>query len=151
MSDLSETSPPSPRGVEVAPRVFAPAGAMRIQFARSSGPGGQNVNKLNTKAELWVRIDALEGLTDNAKARLRSAGGRRLTNEGELHLVSESHRGQEANRLEVLDRLREMIIRAKVEPKVRKKVKISRAAKAKRLESKKRRSEVKRNRRSSFE
>jgi ribosome-associated protein len=137
--------------MEVAPRVYAPAGAVRIQFARSSGPGGQNVNKLNTKAELWVHIDTLDGLSATARARLRSAGGRRVTNEGELHLVSESHRGQEANRLEVLDRLREMIVRAKVEPKVRKKVKISRAAKAKRLDSKKRRSEVKRNRRSSFE
>ena len=148
---MSEALPASSPGIEVAPRVYAPAGALRIQFARSSGPGGQNVNKLNTKAEMWVHIDALEGLSANAKARLRSAGGRRVTKEGELHLVSESHRGQEANRLEALDRLREMIVRAKVEPKVRRKVKISRAAKAKRLDSKKRRSEVKRNRRSSFE
>ena len=109
------------------------------------------MNKLNTKAELWVRIDSLEGLSENAKSRLRHTGGRRVTTEGELHLVSESHRGQEANRLEVLDRLRGMIVRAKVEPKVRKKVRISRAAKAKRLENKKRRSEVKQNRRSSFE
>lgn len=138
-------------GTEVAPRVYAPAGALRVQFARSSGPGGQNVNKLNTKAELWVRIDALEGLSENARARLRSAGGRRVTNAGELHLVSESHRGQEANRLEVFERLREMIVRAKVEPKVRKKIKPGRAAKAKRLENKKRRSEVKQNRRPSFE
>ena len=148
---MSESLQALSGGSEVAPRVYAPAGALRIQFSRSSGPGGQNVNKLNTKAELWVRIDALEGLSEKARARLRSAAGRRVTNAGELHLVSESHRGQEANRLEVFERLREMIVRAKVEPKVRKKIKPGRAAKAKRLENKKRRSEVKQNRRSSFE
>jgi ribosome-associated protein len=130
-------------GIEVAPNVFAPADALRIQFARSSGPGGQNVNKLNTKAELWVAIDALQGLTAAARARLRLMSGRRMTTGGELHLVSESHRGQEANRLEVLSRLREMIVRAKVEPKVRRKVKVSRAAKAKRVDQKKRRGEIK--------
>jgi ribosome-associated protein len=137
--------------VEVAPGVVAPAGALRLQFARSGGPGGQNVNKLNTKAELWVDVDALTGLRRSAIARLKDAAGRRLTAAGEIHLVSESERGQEANRALVMQRLREMIVAAKVEPKVRRKSKPSRAQKARRLEQKKRRSEVKSLRRSPFD
>ncbi|HYO10925.1 MAG TPA: alternative ribosome rescue aminoacyl-tRNA hydrolase ArfB [Tepidisphaeraceae bacterium] len=134
-------------GTEVAPGVTAPADALRVQFSRSGGPGGQNVNKLNTKAELWVRVDALAGLSYNARARLRHDAGRRMTAAGELHLVSESERGQEGNRAAVMDRLREMIVRAKVEPKVRRKSKPSRSQKAKRLDQKKRRGEIKSKRR----
>ena len=138
-------------GIELAPGVFAPADALRLQFSRSGGPGGQNVNKLNTKAELWVRLDAIDGLSHGAIARLSALVGRRLTANGEIHLISESERGQEGNRAAVMQRLREMIVRAKVEPKARKKSKPSRAQKARRLDSKKRRSDVKRMRRSSFE
>ena len=130
-------------GVEVAPGVIAPSGSLRFQFARSGGPGGQNVNKLNTKAELWVTADALLGLRPSAVVRLKHAAGRRLTAAGEIQLVGESERGQEANRAAVMQRLREMIVAAKVEPKVRRKTKPTRAHKAKRLEQKKRRSEVK--------
>src|SRR5688500_1745260 len=137
--------------MEVAPGVHAPAGAMRFQFARSGGPGGQNVNKLNTKAELWVRIDLLTGLTAGARQRLRDAAGRRLTTAGEIHLVGETERGQEGNRAAVMERLREMSVRAKVEPKLRRKSKPSRSQKAKRLDAKKRRGQVKATRRSSFE
>ena len=136
-------------GTEVAPGVVAPPAALRLQFARSGGPGGQNVNKLNTKAELWVVIDLLTGLTHAARHRLREAAGRRLTAAGEIHLVSETERGQEGNRAAVMERLREMILRARVEPKVRRKTRPSRAAKAKRLDQKKRRGEIKAMRRSS--
>ena len=138
-------------GVELAPGVFAPTGGMRFQFARAGGPGGQNVNKLNTKAELWVQVGGLIGLTPAARDRLRHAAGRRLTRADELHLVSETERGQEGNRAAVLARLREMILRARVEPKIRRKTKPSRGAKARRLEGKKRRSEIKQRRRSSFD
>ena len=140
-------------GIEVAPGVVAPPGSLRLQFARSGGPGGQNVNKLNTKAELWVAVDALVGLRPVAIERLRHAAGRRLTAAGEIHLVSESERGQEGNRALAFERLREMIVRAKVEPKVRRRSKPSKAQKTKRLEQKKRRSDIKsmRRGRSSFE
>src|SRR5215218_10018047 len=82
-------------GVELAPGVRAPQSAVRFQFARSGGPGGQNVNKLNTKAELWVTLDAITGMTHRAIARLRALAGRRVTAAGEIHLVSETERGQE--------------------------------------------------------
>jgi ribosome-associated protein len=137
--------------IELAPGVSAPETAVRIQFARSGGPGGQNVNKLNTKAELWVRLDAIQGLSYNALARLRAMAGRRVTAAGEIHIISESERRQEGNKAAVMERLREMIVRAKVEPKVRRKVKPSRAAKARRVDEKKRRGEVKSMRRSTRE
>jgi ribosome-associated protein len=137
-----------PGGMELAPGVRAAAGAVRFQFSRSGGPGGQNVNKLNTRAEIWVPLDALIGLNTGAIERLRQLVGRRITANGEIHLISETERGQEGNRAAVLERLRELIVRAKVEPKVRRKTKPSRAAKRKRLEGKKRRGEIKSMRRS---
>jgi ribosome-associated protein len=138
-------------GIELAPGVRAPAGTLRLQYARSGGPGGQNVNKVNSKAELWVRLDALIGLSPAAIGRLKTMAGRRFTLAGELHLVSESERGQEANRQLVMERLREMIVRAKVDPKPRKKTKPSKRAKAKRMDQKKHRGQIKSLRRGSFE
>ena len=114
--------------IELGPGVFVPDAAMRFQFARSGGPGGQNVNKLNTKAELWVALGAITGLSHGAMSRLRALAGRRITAQGEIHIVSETERRQEANKAAVMERLRELIVRAKVEPKVRRKVKPSRAA-----------------------
>ncbi len=134
-------------GIELAPRVTAPPDAVRIQFARGGGPGGQNVNKLNTKAELWVHVARIQGMTHAAKARLRALAGRRLTLDDRVHLASESQRSQEANRNDVLDRLRQMIVRAAVEPKPRRKTKPSKAAKRRRLDAKRHRGELKAHRR----
>src|SRR5687767_13752627 len=114
--------------IELAPGVAAPGDAVRLQYARSGGPGGQNVNKLNTKAELWVRLADIRGLSHAALARLRHLAGRRVTIEGEIHLSSETERGQEGNRAAVMQRLRAMIVQAQVEPKVRRKTKVSRRA-----------------------
>ena len=118
-----------------------------MAFVRSGGPGGQNVNKLSTKAQLHVSVEALTGLTAAAKQRLRALAGSRLTAADEILLMSENERGQEANKAAVLQRLREMIVAAKVEPKKRRKTKPSRGAKARRLEGKKRRGEIKSTRR----
>src|SRR5947208_6886839 len=93
--------PPAPDGVELAPGVRAPESAVRFQFARSGGPGGQNVNKVNTKAEIWVRLDAIYGLSGRAMGRLRALAGRRLTDAGEIHIASDAERSQQANREEV--------------------------------------------------
>jgi len=146
---VDQTFPHASGSIELAPGVVAPTAAVRIQFARSSGPGGQNVNKLNTKAELWVPIEAIIGLTNRAKERLRTlAGVGRMTADDQIHLRAESERSQEANRQEVFDRLRQLIIAARIEPKVRRKTKPSRAAKERRLQSKKRRGAIKAHRRS---
>jgi len=79
-------------GVELAPGVYAPPDAVRFSFSRSGGPGGQNVNKLNTKAELWIAVSALRGLHPDARNRLRAVAGSRLTQQDEVHIVSEEHR-----------------------------------------------------------
>jgi ribosome-associated protein len=150
------TTPPAPQpaanlppaeGLEVAPGVRVAEAALRFQFARSSGPGGQNVNKVNTKAEMWVPLDALRGLTERARGRLPGIAGRYLTDAGEIHIASDSERTQQANRAAVMDRLREVLIAALHEPKARRKTTPSRRAKQRRLDSKKRRSDVKANRR----
>jgi ribosome-associated protein len=137
-------SPSSSDGIELAPDVRVPASALRVQYSRSGGPGGQNVNKLNTKAEVWVRLDDLApSLSHRAMARLEQLAGRRLTNQRELHFTSEVHRSQERNRQEAMQRLRELLVAAMKEPKVRRKTKPSRGAKERRLHAKRRRSEVK--------
>jgi ribosome-associated protein len=129
------------------PGVKLAESAMRLRYARSSGPGGQNVNKVNTKTDLWVPLDALYGLMPRAMERLRQMAGKRITAAGEIHIASDTHRTQEANRAAVLQRLRDLLVQAVREPKVRRKTKPSRAAKRRRLESKKHRGEIKANRR----
>lgn len=129
--------------IEVGPGVFLSASAMRFQFARSGGPGGQNVNKLNTKAELWVRPEDLRGMHPEAVGRLRNLAGKRLTKEGEIHIAAETARTQEGNRAAVLERLRELIVAAKHRPKIRRKTKPSKAARERRFQEKKKRGETK--------
>jgi ribosome-associated protein len=148
---VSDPEPSTSASVELAPGVFVPPNALRLQFARSGGPGGQNVNKVNTKAELWVHVAAIVGLTLRAKSRLRAAAGNRLTQADEIHLRAESERSHQANRKEVLDRLREMIVQARVEPKVRRKTKPSKGARQRRLDAKRHRGEIKSNRRGEAE
>lgn len=140
-------SPSQPDDSQIAPNVFVMPGGLRIQYSRSGGPGGQNVNKINSKAELWVKLGSIVGLSERALARLRAMAGSRLTGGDEIHLRAETERSQEANREEVFDRLREMIVAARVEPKPRRKTRPSRASKQRRIESKKRRSETKSHRR----
>lgn len=143
MSDV----PPS--GVELAPGVFADPGAIRLQAARAQGPGGQNVNKVNTRMELWLDLRQITGLRETALTRLATIAGKRLTQDGLLHLTCGEHRSQETNRQELFDRLRLMIQTARIEPKIRRKTKPSYGSKQRRLEQKNRRSEVKSRRRSS--
>ena len=143
---MSEGAPDSSSD-EILPGVRIPESAMRFQFARSGGPGGQNVNKLNTKAELWVPLAAIEGLSEAAAGRLRAMAGKRLTIAGEIHITSETERTQEGNRTAVIDRLKQLIQQAAHEPKRRRKTKPSRGAKERRIKSKKVRGEIKSQRR----
>jgi ribosome-associated protein len=133
--------------VALAAGVSVAADALRIQFARSGGPGGQNVNKLNTKAELWVPLSAIRGMDPSALARLRALAGKRVTREGMLHISAQTERTQERNRQAVFERLRLLVERALTAPKPRKRTKPSRAAKRRRLEAKRHRGEIKATRR----
>ena len=116
---------------------------LRIQFARSSGPGEQNVNKLNTKAELWVSLSDIVGLGLPAIKRLRTLAGKRVTRRGLLHLSAQTERSQERNRQAVVDRLRDLIEQALLAPKPRKPTRPSKAAKRRRLDAKRRRGQIK--------
>ncbi len=111
-----------------------------MNFSRGSGPGGQNVNKLNTKAEAWIALGRISGLSPAALHRLRTLAGRRITAADELHLVSEVHRTQEGNRREIFSRLRDLILHAQKEPKRRRKTRPTAASRRRRLESKRRQS-----------
>lgn len=143
MENAPDSLVPEPGGFELAPGVRIPAASLRIQFSRGSGPGGQNVNKVNTRVEIWAPIHHISGLSPQAQQRLRQQGSRWLTAADELHIASDSHRSQDANRREVFDRLRELIVRAASEPKRRRKTRPTRAARQRRLESKRRRGEIK--------
>jgi ribosome-associated protein len=129
--------------IELAPGVRVTEHGIRLQFARGSGPGGQNVNKVNTKSELWIDLSKIVGLTPRALDRLRKLAGSRLTALDEIHLSSDSSRTQLGNRKLIFQRLRELIVEAKVQPKPRRPTKPSRGSKQRRLDSKKIRSELK--------
>lgn len=136
-----------PGGIELAPGVYAPASAVRLQSARASGPGGQNVNKVNTRMEVWLDLAQIAGLRETAVQRLAKMAGKRLTQHGELHLTCGEHRSQETNRQELFDRLHAMIQTARIEPKTRRKTKPSRGSQQRRMDKKTRRGEIKSHRR----
>jgi ribosome-associated protein len=107
-------------------------------YSRSSGPGGQNVNKVNTKAELRLAIGVIRGMDEAAAARLTALSGRRVTKDGEIVITAETHRSQIENREECLSRLLELTRSALTPPKKRRPTKVSKSQKRKRLENKKR-------------
>jgi ribosome-associated protein len=113
-----------------------PEGEYTLSYVRSPGPGGQNVNKVSTACELRFRVGATALLDEAGKERLRALAGRRLTREDELVLEAHRHRTQEANRRDAVARLEQLIVQALHVPKVRRKTRPSRAAKARRLEGK---------------
>jgi ribosome-associated protein len=140
--------PPQPESdvEDLAPGVRVAPGAVRFAFSASSGPGGQNVNKRATKAELRVLLSDLP-LPADALARLRALAGQRLADTGELIITSDEHRSQGQNRAECLARLRELVIRAMVRPKKRRPTRPSRGSVERRLAGKRRESDRKKNRR----
>ena len=125
------------RGVRAAP------GALRFSFARGSGPGGQNVNKVSTRAELRIAVRDLVGMDHAAADRLRQFAGKRLTRDDEIVLHAGEHRSQRDNREACLQRLRELIAKALIVPRTRRKTKPSRASKERRLQAKRVTSEKK--------
>jgi ribosome-associated protein len=141
--DHPSADTPGDASVQVAPGVPVASDALRFTYAGSRGPGGQNVNKRATRAELRVSLAALP-LHDDASRRLAGLLGRRLTDAGEILITSGEHRSQGQNRAECLDRLRDLVVRAMVRPRPRRKTRPSRGAVERRLEGKRRRSDVKR-------
>src|SRR5262245_2664883 len=130
----------------ITPSLTIDDAELEERFVRASGPGGQNVNKVATAVQL--RYDLSRSSLDPAvRDRLRAIAGSRMTDEGVLVIDARSHRTQSQNRDEARERLADLVRRAPVVPKRRKKTRPSAASRERRLESKKRRSETKRGRR----
>ena len=119
-----------------------PESAISEKFLAGSGPGGQNVNKVATACQLRVDVFAL-GLAPDAYRRLKALAGSRMTSAGELVILARSFRTQEANRADARARLNELVDAALVRPERRIKTRPSKAAKARRVDSKKARSSIK--------
>ena len=130
--------------IAVAAGVEIPDHEVSLSFLRSSGPGGQNVNKVATAVQLRYDLEHSRALSDAAKQRLRTLSGRRLTADGSILILARNHRTQERNRREAEQRLAELIRRALTVPKVRKATRPTRAAHERRLDHKERQRRAKR-------
>ena len=125
--------------------VDLPEDALSERFLAATGPGGQNVNKVATACQLRLDVYRL-GLSPDAFERLKVIAGSKMTIGGELVITARNYRTQEANREDARRRLAEMIAEAHIVPRKRKATRPSKAAKARRVDQKKQRSQVKRGR-----
>jgi ribosome-associated protein len=133
--------------MEILPALTVPDEELHFGFARSGGPGGQNVNKVASKAVLHWNLAGNTSLPTEVKDRLRSQQANRLTTEGELVIQSQRFRDQAKNVEDCLAKLREMVLRALHVPQPRKATRPSRAAKARRLATKRQQAQRKERRR----
>lgn len=133
--------------LDITPSVAIPMAEIHFRFSRSSGAGGQNVNKVETRVELLFDLTGSPSLTDAQRARALQALGSYVDQTGVMHLVSDRFRSQVRNRAEVVTRFQELLRNALRIPKRRRPTRPSAAAREKRLSQKRQRSEVKRLRR----
>lgn len=131
-------------------KLHIPIEELEISFAKSSGPGGQNVNKTNTKVQLSWQLMHSPALTDSKRELLLKNLQSKLTVDGRLVIVSDRFRSQDRNREDCLLKFAAIIEKATFIPKARKKTKPTKASKEKRLKDKKSRSEIKKNRKIDF-
>jgi ribosome-associated protein len=129
--------------IRITDRISIDEAELDESFVRSSGPGGQNVNKLSTAVQLRFDVRGSPSLPNDVAVRLMRLAGKRLTKDGVIVIVAQRHRTQERNRADALERLVELIREAAVPPVPRRATKPTRASKKQRLESKKRRSGIK--------
>ncbi len=134
-------------GLSVGQSCHIGADEIRISYIHASGPGGQNVNKVASAAQLRFAVDASPGLPAAVKERLKAIAGRRVNRDGELIITARRYRSQAQNRQDAICRLKSLLERAARRPVKRVPTKPSRAAKRRRLETKNKRGKLKATRR----
>jgi ribosome-associated protein len=130
----------------ITPTIAIPDEELEWKFIRSSGPGGQNVNKVASAVQLRFLLPRNTSVPVSARNRLRRIAGQKINDDGTILINARSERSQEQNRREALDRLEELIRTALIEPKLRKKTRPTKASKERRIDSKKRRGTTKQGR-----
>jgi ribosome-associated protein len=129
--------------IHVAPGIDLDENSLLFEFVRSSGPGGQNVNKVSTAVQLRFDVARSSALPEDVRARLIKLAGQRLTDDGVLIIESRSTRSQTRNREAAVEQLIELIRKAAIPPKSRRKTRPTASSKQKRLEGKAQRSRTK--------
>jgi len=128
---------------QITPTLFIPDHELDFTFSRSPGPGGQHVNKVNSRVTLWFNLTASPSLSEGQKARLRQRLATRINKEGRLWLVAFASRSQHANREAACLRFAALLQGALAEDKPRHDTKVPRASRQKRLNAKKHRAAIK--------
>ena len=134
--------------IQITPAVAIDQSEIKWEFIRSSGPGGQNVNKVATAVQLRFDVGKADSLPDDVRERVARLAGRRMTEDGVLIIEARRFRTQDRNRQDAIRRLVELIRKASEKPKIRRQTKPTVVSKRKRLEEKRRRGEIKRLRQS---
>ena len=134
--------------IEIGEGLVIPEAELSFATGPSSGPGGQNVNKVESRATLLFDVAASPSLTDEQRQRIAERLGSRLNRRGVLRVTSQRHRSQAANRKAAVERFAELLADALSEEPERRPTRVPKAARRRRLEAKRKRSRVKRERRS---
>jgi ribosome-associated protein len=132
--------------IQVTNSIALDEAELQESFIRASGPGGQNVNKVETAVQMRFDVRNSPSLPDYVKEKLERLAGKRLTNEGVLVITAQRFRSQERNREDAVERLVELIRQATERPKPRRPTRPTLASKKRRLEAKGRRSDIKKGR-----
>ncbi len=132
--------------IEITNTLFIPEGELRFKASRSSGPGGQNVNKLNTRMTLLFDVKNSPGLSQEQKQSIQRRLASRINHEGVLRVVCQRHRTQAANKRGATERFVEVLVDALKKRRPQKKTHVSAAVKRRRREERERRSRLKRSR-----